>query len=129
MHGLVPVCFLAGSVGPGELVLWLAIILLLFGPRRLPGIARQIGKAVAKLQDASRDFRDQVMHMDKEPAATPRKLDTPTAPQSDVATHVPMRRSSPDGDIRRYNSESPSSQATAAPESKPEDRRPDDLAG
>lgn len=66
MHLFVPVSFLVGSVGPGEVFLLFLIILLLFGPRRLPEIARQIGKTLAELRRVSHDFQRQVQHMDEE---------------------------------------------------------------
>jgi TatA/E family protein of Tat protein translocase len=55
------------AIGPYELLILFAIILLLFGPRRLPEIARIIGKAVEQLRRASQDFRDQVMNLDEPP--------------------------------------------------------------
>ena len=67
MHFIVPVAFLAGSVGPGEVVLLFLVILVLFGPRRLPDMARQLGRMVSELRRASQNFRDQVMQMDREP--------------------------------------------------------------
>jgi len=60
--------FLAGSPGPGEVIVLFLVILLLFGPKRLPQVARMIGKALSELRRASQDFRDQIMRIDETPA-------------------------------------------------------------
>ena len=70
MHSFVPLAFLAESVGFGEVLLLFVVILLLFGPRRLPDIARQLGRAASELRRASQGFRDQVMQMDREAAGS-----------------------------------------------------------
>lgn len=56
--------FLTGAPGPGELVLIFLVVLLLFGPRRLPGVARVLGKALSEIRRASHEFRDQLMRVD-----------------------------------------------------------------
>ena len=80
MHVTVPVAFLGGSIGPGEVVLLFLVILVLFGPRRLPDMARQVGKMMNELRRASQDFRDQVVQIDREmPPAPPAGTNTPDA--------------------------------------------------
>ncbi len=46
-----------GSIGGPELVLILVIILLVFGPKRLPEFGRTIGKGLAEFKRASSDLR------------------------------------------------------------------------
>ncbi len=58
------VAFFSGNIGSGEFVLLFALILVLFGPRRLPSLAREIGVFLAKLQRTAQDFRDQIMNLD-----------------------------------------------------------------
>ena len=41
------------SIGPTELIIVLVIVLLIFGPKRLPGLGRQLGSGM-------REFRDSV---------------------------------------------------------------------
>ena len=67
MTAPAPLAFLSGAPGPGELVVLFLVVLVLFGPKRLPHIARMIGKALNDLRRASQDFRDQVMQIDDEP--------------------------------------------------------------
>jgi len=60
-----PQGFLFGGTGSGELLLIFVVLLLLFGPRKLPEIARMIGKALSQLRNASNDFRDQIMKIEE----------------------------------------------------------------
>lgn len=57
--------FLTGSPGPGELLLLFVAVLILFGPKRLPEVARKIGKVLNELRRASQDFKDQVMRIEE----------------------------------------------------------------
>ena len=41
------------SIGPTELIIVLAIVLVIFGPKRLPGLGRSLGSGM-------REFRDSV---------------------------------------------------------------------
>ena len=52
-----------GSVGGGEIVVLLILGLLLFGPRKLPGLGRTIGKALSEFRNATTDFR---MNLERE---------------------------------------------------------------
>ncbi len=42
---------LFGKIGPLEVVVILVVILLIFGPTKLPGLAKAIGKSVVELKD------------------------------------------------------------------------------
>ncbi len=59
-----PPAFLSGSPGPFELLVVFLVILVLFGPRRLPEIARMVGKALHEMRRASEDFRNQIMSIE-----------------------------------------------------------------
>jgi TatA/E family protein of Tat protein translocase len=50
-----------------ELVVIFMVILVLFGPRRLPEIAKMIGRTLNELRRASEDFKDQVLSIDTVP--------------------------------------------------------------
>lgn len=64
---LLPLAFL-DSMSPGELFLIFGVILLLFGPKRLPEFSRMAGRAMVELRRASQEFKDQVMKIDETPA-------------------------------------------------------------
>jgi sec-independent protein translocase protein TatA len=76
------------SIGPLELVIVLVIVLLIFGPKRLPGLGRQLGSGMREFKDgitgknkgevdegsdtAARAFGDEPRtSAPKEPAAVP----------------------------------------------------------
>jgi Tat protein translocase TatB subunit len=44
----------------GEIVFLLLLALILFGPRRLPEIARQVGRFMAEFRKASNSFQSQI---------------------------------------------------------------------
>lgn len=48
------------NVGIGEIITILLVCLLVFGPERLPEIARQVGRALGKLRLASQGALDQL---------------------------------------------------------------------
>lgn len=48
------------GLGPGELVIILAIALLVLGPNRLPDVATSLGKAIRSFRKATRDLTDQL---------------------------------------------------------------------
>ena len=47
-----------GSLGVPEMLVLFVLALIVFGPRRLPELARSIGKAMATFRNASNEFRD-----------------------------------------------------------------------
>jgi sec-independent protein translocase protein TatB len=59
--------FLGGTVGGFEMLVLFAAILLLFGPRRLPEVARTIGRLLNELRRASDDFRGEILRIDEVP--------------------------------------------------------------
>ena len=78
MHPFGAIAFLPGSVGGFELVVLFAIVLILFGPKRLPEVAREMGRTLDRLRRASDQFRDQIMRMDveeKPPSRTDEPID------------------------------------------------------
>ncbi len=57
-----------GSVGTPELLLIMLVILLLFGSKRLPELARGIGKGIRQFRKAMDDVKDEIdlTNIDKE---------------------------------------------------------------
>jgi sec-independent protein translocase protein TatB len=58
------------SLGPEKIILILVVALIVFGPQRLPEIARQVGSAIRELrrmQDTVRGELEQVLHPDFSP--------------------------------------------------------------
>ncbi len=48
------------GIGMQELVIVLVLVLILFGPRRLPEIGRAIGRALRELKRTTQDFREAI---------------------------------------------------------------------
>jgi len=59
MH-IAPLAFFPGSPGPVEVLVVCVLILLLFGARRLPEVARTLGAVFTDLRRSAQDFRDQI---------------------------------------------------------------------
>ena len=49
-----------GSLGVPELLLIFAVILIVFGPRRIPEIGRTLGKALGEFRKATDDFKSTI---------------------------------------------------------------------
>ncbi|MFT6577461.1 MAG: sec-independent protein translocase protein TatA [Akkermansiaceae bacterium] len=68
----VHIAFL-GSLGTQEMVLIFLILLLLFGAKKLPQLARGVGKSVGEFRKAREEFEDEIRKgsedLDKEEAA------------------------------------------------------------
>ena len=54
------------SVGAGEWLVLLAVLLVVIGPRRLPETARKFGAYYAKFRRAAESFKRQLLEMDYE---------------------------------------------------------------
>ena len=54
------------SVGAGEWLVLLAVLLVVIGPQRLPATARKIGSYYSKFRRAAESFKRQLMDMDLE---------------------------------------------------------------
>ena len=77
------VAFLTGSVGTGEWVVLFVVVLIVVGPKRLPEIARKLGRTMEMFRRAADEFKDQLMSMDQEPSTS-----APAAPSATDADGV-----------------------------------------
>ena len=68
------------NIGPLELAIVLVIVLLIFGPKRLPGLGRQLGTGMREFKDSitgkSKDDED-----DEDDRAQLARAETPPAPR------------------------------------------------
>lgn len=58
--------FVLDSVGGGEWLVLLAVVLIVVGPKNLPSAARKMGQIMTKLRRAADEFKRQLMTMDEE---------------------------------------------------------------
>jgi sec-independent protein translocase protein TatB len=75
-------------LGFGEMAFLFVLALLVFGPKKLPEIARQVGKALNEFKRASNEFRSQIeseiSNLERE--TRPQILPPTEAPQGAVAS-------------------------------------------
>jgi len=65
-----------GTPGPLELILIFAVVLLIFGAKRIPEIARGIGKGIREFKDATSEISSEL-----EAEAQDRQINRPQSPQ------------------------------------------------
>jgi len=58
--GAAPGFMFIGPLGWSELLIVFVIILIFFGPRRLPELAEAIGKSLQRFKKASRDVKSEI---------------------------------------------------------------------
>ena len=56
------------DVGGGELILILIVVLMLFGPKKLPELARSVGKGLRQVRKAQEDLTQQIRDISAEVA-------------------------------------------------------------
>jgi sec-independent protein translocase protein TatA len=86
------------NIGPLELAILLLIVLIVFGPKRLPGLGRQLGSGM-------REFKDSITGKDKDeeekdafgtPADQSRRAELdPTAAEPEIVTGEARREDQP----------------------------------
>jgi sec-independent protein translocase protein TatA len=73
------------NLGGGEIILILALVLILFGAKKLPELAKGLGTGIKEFKKATREVTEEVSNaMDETP--TPAKRLPPTTPPSTSST-------------------------------------------
>ena len=112
------------NLGFGEMIFIFVLALIIFGPKKMPEIGRQIGRALAEFRRASNEFRAQIeteisqLELDKDVNT----IAPPTSvPPEDALGHddfgVPEHTIS--GDAPSLNSESPQQESSLAADDSP----------
>ena len=79
------------NVGGQELILILLIVLVLFGAKKLPELARGMGQAIKEFQKAKDEFTDELHSAGKtEVAAKPAPSTVPVAPRIENSVPDPV---------------------------------------
>ena len=73
---------IAGMIGGWEMVLILAVVLVIFGAKKLPELAKGLGQGIKEFKKATREVTDEVSAaMDESPPPPKRLPPTPPAPE------------------------------------------------
>jgi sec-independent protein translocase protein TatA len=72
-----------GPIGWPELIILLVVVLIVFGPGKLPDIGNAIGRGVREFRKASNDLEESIRGDTKKPAASPPASPPASAPASD----------------------------------------------
>ena len=80
---------LAGMIGGWEMVVILAVVLMLFGAKKLPELAKGLGQGIKEFKKATREVTDEVSQaMDETPPQPTRRLPANTVTTTPVQTTV-----------------------------------------
>jgi Tat protein translocase TatB subunit len=86
------------GIGMTELLVILVIGLIVLGPKRLPELARSLGKGLAEFRRASTDLRREFLDVAEEPPTKPPLPATPKpAAEAPSAPDAPKPSGSPGG--------------------------------
>ena len=58
-----------GRIGMGELLLILAVVLIIFGPAKLPALAKSMGQAVSEFRKGTKEITKEFEELAKDEAA------------------------------------------------------------
>lgn len=84
---------LAFGLGMPEVILVLAVVLILFGAKKLPELARGMGKGIKEFKNATREIQDDLEQaLDDDPPPPPRKK--PSAETSEHWTDKTVTKTS-----------------------------------
>lgn len=79
----------AAMLGGWEIVLILAVVLILFGAKKLPELAKGLGSGIKEFKKATRDVTDELNNAMEDNPPPPRRITTastpPAQPDSDPA--------------------------------------------
>lgn len=79
------------DIGTGELLLILVVVLLLFGPKKIPEIMASVGKGIRQFRQAQNNLKDQLRDLSAdiekstEPEITPKRTFSVVASYNDEA--------------------------------------------
>ena len=73
-----------GGVGAPELIIILVIILVLFGPKRLPQLGKSLGKTMKAIREGAEGKLAEDDEDEDAPAATAKKAEAETKPKDDA---------------------------------------------
>jgi sec-independent protein translocase protein TatA len=90
------VMFALFNLGGGEIILILALVLILFGAKKLPELAKGLGTGIKEFKKATRDVTDELQSAMDEPPTPPKPLPpSNTQPNTQVEAQQTVPHSTP----------------------------------
>src|SRR5215468_2256947 len=84
------------NLGGGEIILILALVLILFGAKKLPELAKGLGTGIKEFKKATREVTEEVSNAMEETPPQPRRLPPNANPSvSTEAPHVESNQTVP----------------------------------
>jgi TatA/E family protein of Tat protein translocase len=108
-----------GPLGVQELLLIFILVLIIFGPRKIPEIGRTLGKALGEFRKATDDLKSTIereVRLEELQKITPPSLESLITPPESVSRSEPVAAAAPQPEPQ---SEAPVEPATTAPEANP----------
>jgi len=102
------------GIGFQEMIIILVVVLIVFGPKRLPDLARSLGKGLAEFKKASEEVRKGIEEaVEEENSKTPPKetTDSRSSPVADAAYYA---SANPEAGMDEALSPSPGNTAAAS---------------
>ena len=76
------------NLGGGEIILILALVLILFGAKKLPELAKGLGTGIKEFKKATREVTEEVSNAMDDTAPPPRRLAPPTPTPEATEVHA-----------------------------------------
>lgn len=82
-----PLLAFIGSVGGPEMIMIFIVILLLFGAKKLPELARGVGKSMGEFKKAREEFEREITRSEEEVRRDDRAREARVKPAPDKESH------------------------------------------
>ena len=105
------------SLGPEKILLILVVALIVFGPQRLPDIARQLGSILRELRRMQDTVRDELEHVLHHPDVVASSQGSPAATGQHAAVEDVDHAALPPGPFPEHDSENVTDDGFAGPRS------------
>jgi sec-independent protein translocase protein TatA len=87
---------IAGFFGGWEIVLILAVVLILFGAKKLPELAKGLGQGIKEFKKATNEVSNEInTAMDDSRYSQPRQIDNPPAKTAESGPSTPATPAAP----------------------------------
>ena len=103
------------GIGMTELLIILAVGLLVIGPKKLPELARSLGKGLAEFRRASTEMRREFLEVADEV-----RIDPPTQPTPEQSKSEPKSESNPEPESESKSESNPDPESESESESESE---------